>query len=387
MFMAEKLTGKIETAGLVGALEAIPYLLFSPYAGVIADRMDRRRVMWLSDIVCGFALLMFGAILAFNSHPPVWLLCTVAFILSTIRCFFLPSKSAAIPTLIPKDKLAEANAFSMTTQSLMPLIGLAFAASLMTPLYEASIRWFFFACVVINAISFFGSSVYIARLPELQPERKDEDPPHVMADFRLGWSYLKTRRELQVWLVMLTIFRLFVSPFFVVHLAANKEWFGGKPSTLAWFEFSFFFGMILASPIVGKLRITRPTITFAFGLASLGAFVAAMAISPYFWPYVIWNILCGLAVPLADIPMNTYLQLSVPDEYRGRMNSVVSMIGMGIMPVGMLTAGQMVKNFGIATALVIMGAGMFFACMGGLLNKTYRSARMPSTDINAELAS
>lgn len=377
MFMAEKLTGTVSTAGLVGALEAIPYLLFSPYAGVLADRMDRRRIMWLSDIVCGVALLLFGAVLAFNASPPIWLLCSVAFLLSTIRCFFLPAKSASIPNLIPKERVVEANAFSMTTQSLMPLIGLAFAASLMAPLYETSARWFFFTCVVINAVSFFGSSVYIARLPEILPDRKDGDQPHAWQDFKLGWGYLKTRRELQIWLAMLTVFRLFVSPFFVVHLAANKEWFGGKPSTLAWFEFSFFAGMIIASPIVGKLKVTKPTLTFSYGLAAVGAFVAAMAISPFFWPYVIWNVLCGLAVPYADIPMNAYMQLSVPDEFRGRMNSVTSMIGMGIMPIGMLMAGWMVEVIGIKWALVVMGAGMFFACLAGLLDKTYRDARMP----------
>lgn len=380
MFMAEKLTGSLAMVGIVGALEAIPYLIFSPYAGVIADRVDRRRVMWLSDVVCGAALILFGAVLALNASPPIWLLCSVAFLLSTIRCFFLPAKSASIPNLIPKDKLAEANAFSMTTQSLMPLLGLAFAASLMAPLYTASPRWFFFACVMINATSFLGSSVYIARLPKIMPDRKDETPAHAMKDFALGWKYLQTRRELKVWLGMLTVFRLFVSPFFVVHLAANKEWFGGKPSTLAWFEFAFFFGMIIASPIVGKLRITRPTLTFSYGLAAVGAFVAAMAISPYFWPYVIWNVLCGLAVPYADIPMNTYLQLSVPDAYRGRMNSVTSMIGMGIMPIGMLLAGWMVEEIGIKWALVVMGGGMFFACLAGLLDRSYREARMPSTE-------
>jgi DHA3 family macrolide efflux protein-like MFS transporter len=182
-----------------------------------------------------------------------------------------------------------------------------------------------------------------------------------------------------VWVAMLTVFRLFVSPFFVVHVAANKAWFGGTPTTLAWFEFSFFAGMVFASPIIGKLKIKRPTIAFSYGLAAVGAFVAAMAISPFFWPYVFWNVLCGLAVPYADIPMNAYVQLSVPDEFRGRANSVVSMVGMGIMPVGMLLAGVMVEGIGIKWALVVMGSGMFLACLMGLLDKTYRDARMPET--------
>lgn len=386
MFMAEKLTGSLAMVGIVGALEAVPYLIFSPYAGVIADRMDRRRIMWLSDVVCGVALILFGGLLAFNASPPAWILCVVAFLLSTIRCFFLPAKSAAIPNLIPKEKVMEANALSMTTQSLMPLIGLAFSASLMAPLFAISPRWFFFACVMINAVSFFGSAVYIGRLPKIEPERKDEEPPHAWEDFKLGWQYMGTRRDLVVWLAMLTVFRLFVSPFFVVHVAANKEWFGGKPSTLAWFEFSFFAGMIVASPFIGKLKIKKPTLAFSYGLAAVGAFVAAMAISPYFWPYVFWNVLCGLAIPYADIPMNTYLQLSVPDEYRGRTNSVISMIGMGIMPIGMLMAGWMVQAIGIKMALVVMGAGMFLACLAGPLDKAYRDARMPENEPESDAA-
>jgi len=107
--------------------------------------------------------------------------------------------------------------------------------------------------------------------------------------------------------------------------------------------------------------------------------VAAMAISPSFWPYVFWNVLCGLAIPYADIPMNTFLQVSVPDEYRGRVNSVISMIGMGVMPVGMLLAGAMIDKIGLQGAFVVMGTGMFVTALLGLLDKAYRVAKMPTT--------
>jgi MFS transporter, DHA3 family, macrolide efflux protein len=305
----------------------------------------------------------------------------MSFVLSTIRCFFLPAKSAAIPNLIPTDKVLEANAFSMTTQSLMPLISLAFSASLMAPLYAFSPRWFFLACVVINSISFFGSAVYIARLPKIVPDRDPEETPHALEDFKLGWKYLSGRRDLAVLTGMLTVFRLFVSPFFVVHVAANKAWFGGKPSGLAWFEFSFFAGMILMSPFVGKMKIQRPTMTFAYGLGAVGLFVAFMAYSNNFWLYVMWNIACGLVLPFADIPINAYLQLSVPDAFRGRVNSVISMLGMGIMPVGMVLAGYMVDRWGLVTAFLVMGIGMLLAALIGPVDRAYREARMPETDI------
>jgi len=384
MFMAEKLTGRIEMVGLVGALEAIPYLLFSAYAGVLADRIDRRRIMWLSDVASGIALILFGSVLLFDASPPAVLLLVMSFVTSTIRCFFLPAKSAAIPNLVPTAKVLEANAFSMTTQSLMPLIGLALSASVMAPLFAYSPRWFFLTCVVLNALSFFGSALYIGRLPGIVPERKGEDEVHPLEDFKLGWKYMTGRRDLLVLTGMLVVFRLFLSPFFVVHVAANKAWFGGKPSSLAWFEFSFFTGMILVSPFVGKMNIKRPTLTFAYGLGAVGLFVAFMAYSELFWLYVLWNFACGLVLPIADIPINAYMQMSVPDSYRGRVNSVFSMLGMGIMPIGMVMAGYLVDHFGLVATFLFMGIGMFLAGLIGPMNSAFREARMPESEPPSE---
>lgn len=387
MFMAEKLTGNIETVGWVGALEALPYLLFSAYAGVLADRIDRKRIMMLSDIFSACLLLLFASVLIAGIQAPVWLLLAMSFATSTIRCFFLPAKSASIPKLLPADKVLEANAFSMTTQSLMPMLGLAFSASLMAPLYAFSPKWFFLGCVLINAVSFFGSAYFIAKLPTIEAERDKAHDEHPLADFKEGLRYMTGRRELVILLAMLTTFRLMVSPFFVVYVASNEQWFGGKPSTLMWFEFSFFLGMILMSPVVGKLKIQRPTITFAVGLALVGLFVAAMAFSPYIWLMVALNLACGLVIPFADIPINAYLQLSVPDAFRGRVNSVISMIGMGIMPVGMLLAGTIVKTQGLIAAYLVMGVGMCLAAFIGPLDKSYRDARMPEAPPPANLGS
>lgn len=377
MYMAQKITGKIETVGWIGALEATPYLLFSAYSGVLADRFDRRKIMLYSDLFSGLLLLLFAGFLVFEAKPPVWLMLFMAFCLSTIRCFFLPAKSAAIPNLLPPDKVLEGNAFSATTQSLMPMLGLALSASVMAPLYELSARWFFLSCVLVNLASFFASAFFIARLPKIQPDLTDRHDAHPVEDFKQGLAYMKSRRELVILLVMLTVFRLMVSPFFVVYVAANDQWFGGKPSTIMWMEFSFFLGMIVMSPIVGKFKIARPTLTFAYGLAAVGLFVMPMAFSRFFPLMLVWNVICGLAVPVVDIPINAYLQLSVPDAYRGRVNSVISMIGFGIMPIGMVFAGALVENWGITTAFLVMGIGMFLAGVVGPLDRTYREARMP----------
>jgi MFS family permease len=382
MYMVERLTGKIAMVGVVGGLEALPFLLFGPYAGILADRVDRRRIMLVSDLLSGATLALLAAYLLFDSQPPLWMLLATPFMLSSARVFFMPAKSAAVPNLVPLEQVPRANAFSMMTQSFMPLIGLSLSASALGVLFEFWPRWFFFCAVALNALSFFGSAVYIARVPSMRPDRKDLETVRPLADFKAGIRFIGGRRDLVVIMALQTVFRFMVAPFFVVYVAANKLWFGGRPQPLAWFEFSFFVGMILSSLYVGSLNLRRPGVCFSAGLAVVGISVGMLGLMPFFWLFVAWNILAGLAVPFGDIPINTYMQLSVPDTYRGRVNSVIQMISTGVMPISMGLAGVAVAAFGVTACFLIMGAGMILAALVPLFDPVYRAMRMP--EITAE---
>lgn len=377
MFMVKKVTGQDAMVGVVGALETIPFLLFGPYAGVLADRIDRRRIMLWSDLVCGAVLLLFTWLIASGGKPPVWGLLVTPFLLSSVRVFFLPAKSASIPKLVPAGALNTANGLSMTTQTMMPLIGLALSASVVAPLYELSPSKFYITAVLLNALSFLGSAVYIARLPTIEPDRQSDEPVRAIEDMKDGLRYLRGRHDLLVMTALLAVFRLMVSPFFVVYLAVNDRWFGGKPATIIWFEFSFFVGMLVASGYVGRLQPKHPARWFCWGLAMVGFSVAAMAFSPYFWAFVFWNVVAGLAVPFADIPIMTYTQASVPDAFRGRVNAVREMVATGVMPIGMLLAGTLVQQAGLVAAFLVMGVGMVAACLAGLLDPRFRDVQMP----------
>lgn len=386
MFMVKKATGSNAMVGYVGALETMPYLLLSPYAGVLADRIDRKRIMLSSDLVSGLVLALFAAYLCLVPNPATWMLLVVPAMLSTVRVFFMPAKSAAIPNLVPKEALQTANAVSMTTQSMVPMLGLAISASVLGLLYSQAPFWAFFGVVAINAISFFVSALFIAKLPALVPDRTDAHETHPLQDFKDGLAYVKSRREVSVLIALLVPFRLAVAPFFVTYVAANELWFGNHPATLSWFEFAFFAGMVLFSPIVGKMRITRPTISFMVGLAGIGLLVGCMAVARSIWGFVVLNGLCGLFVPLADIPVNTYLQASIPDAYRGRVNSVVSMIATGVMPIGAALGGILIDKLGLVGTFLLMGGGMVLAVVVGLLDRTFRGVVFDPTADYAEAA-
>ncbi|RYG49666.1 MFS transporter [bacterium] len=375
MFMAKKLTGSDGVVAMVGVLETLPYLLFSAYAGVAADRFDRRKVMLWSDIASGLTLLAFVGVLLVTPKPPLFLLLTVPFLLSTMRCFFMPAKSASIPAVVPKNMLQLANSLSMTTQNTMPLIGLALTGGVLTALWASSPQHFFLLCVGLNTFSFLLSAWYISRLPEILPERR-EVKSHAWTDFKEGVRYIRKRPDLITFIAMTTGFRLGVAPFFVAYLAANDAWFGGGPATLTWMEFSFFVGMVVAAPLMGKVRVIHPGRWFATGLFVVGLMVGLMAFSRTFPLFVVFNIVCGLAVPPADIPINTWMQKSVPDAFLGRVNSVLNMVATGAMPVGMALGGVLMPHTGPSGLFIAMGGVMMVACAGGILTPAFRNAIM-----------
>jgi DHA3 family macrolide efflux protein-like MFS transporter len=366
-------------------METLPYLLFGPYAGVLADRVDRRRIMLLSDVACALALLAYGAYALLDATPEVWTLLAAPFVFSTVRCFFMPAKTAAIPRLVPDTLLLRANALSAATFNIMFVLGLAVSAGVVAQLYAISPQFFFVALLVMNGISFLGSAVYIARLPQILPNRVEAHDVHPIADFREGLRFISKRHDLKVLIALMTAFRLGVAPFFVVYVAANDLWYGGLPATIMWFELAFFFGMIGGSAWIAKLTVHRPMRFFMLGLAAVGLSVALMAFCrDFLWGFLLLNLVAGIIVPLADIPTATYLMTSVQDAFRGRVNSVREMIATGIMPIGMLLAGGMIRQWGLVTAFLVMGVVMMGACLAAMLDREFRNVRMPEPESQPE---
>ncbi|MCB8931848.1 MAG: MFS transporter [Fimbriimonadaceae bacterium] len=379
MFMVKRLTGSTPMVGYVDAAAALPFLLLGPIAGVLADRIDRKRLMVLSDVSSGAVLLLFAGVVCLWPSPPTWTLLAVPFLLSCLRAIFLPSKNAAIPSLVPKDRLMEANALSATTQNMMPLIGLAISGSLLGVFFALFERYFFATAVLLNACSFLISAAYVRRLPALRPDATEGAATHPWADFLEGLRFLRSRSVLLALLGLSVAMSLMVSPFFVVYVHSNQEWFGGLPQTLAWFEFSFFLGMILGSMAVGRLDVRRPGLGYVFGTLFVGLAVAGMAFVRTVPGFVAMNLAAGLAIPFAQIPVAVYLQATVPSGFLGRVNSVLSTLSVGVMPIGMAAGGLLVESAGIVNAFLAMGFGMGVVALVGLLHQPFRSSLIPRT--------
>jgi DHA3 family macrolide efflux protein-like MFS transporter len=385
LFMVKKISGSTTMVGVVGAAETLPFLLFSPCAGVLADRIDRRKLMMASDSFSAGILGLFAVLVYFQPSPPAWTLAVTPFALSCARVFFMPAKGAAIPVLVPEESLMAANALSSLTQSIAPMIGLAISMSVLGVLYTFSPVWFFLLAILVNMASFCISALYVRLLPPMVPERKDS-PSHALSEFKDGLGYLRRHPVLRVFLLAQAFVSLMIAPFFVVFVEANNRWLGGTPQMLSGMEFTFFIGLVAASSLVSRFRHRRPGLGYAYAVVIIGVCIAGMGYCRTPLGFACLNIICGLAIPFCDVPLTTYIQMEVTDDLRGRVNSVINMIRMGVMPLGMLIGGIVVENAGATAGFLVMGLGMALAASFTMLSAPFRNAeiRDPETKSLAE---
>lgn len=382
LFIVDRITGSAAMVGYVGALEAIPFLLFGPYAGAIADRFDRKRVMLFSDLSATGILLALGAAAFFFPKLPAGILFLAAFSLSLVNTFFTPAKSAAVPALVPADQLMEANALSLTAQNIMPLLGIGLSGTVLGLIYALYPRLFFPLAALLNALTFLASAVAISGLPRLLPHRDPTAPlKKPLVEALEGFRFLMRNPVLRTTLLLNLFLNFFIAPFMVAHVKANRNWFGGNFGTLAAFEGGFVLAMVVTSLALPKFKITRPGISLVFGLAPIGFLVAAMAYSPHFWWYLLCNILCGLTFPFAILPMGAYQQLVTPDAFRGRVQSAMTMAARGVTPISMGLAGLFLEHFGLKALFLTMGFGMGLSALVALLDREFRKATMPETPV------
>ncbi|HRJ28040.1 MAG TPA: MFS transporter [Fimbriimonadaceae bacterium] len=377
LFMVAQVTGRPDMVGFVGAIQALPYLILSPFAGVLADRMDRRTIMVWSDVLSTGILIGFSVWVAYDSTPPAEAIFAVAGLLACVNVFFAPAKSAAIPRLVSDQELLEANSLSQVSQSFMPMVGLALSATVLGAIAASHPQSFFLIAIWVNALTFVYSASCLMRLPRIVPERELE-PKHPLTDMKDGFRFIFHRKVLLIPVLLSSAVSLLVAPFMVVYIQANKEWFGNRFSNLAWFEFGFMAGLLAGSIWVSRWPLRRPGVAFFWGLAICGLGIAAMAVGRNFWAFFVLNLVCGIGLPFAQIPLSTAIQLITPDSFRGRVNSAMAMVAMAMSPLGMGMAGILTEAVGLVAMFLMMGLGLAGIAALGLAFREFRTLSLPS---------
>lgn len=357
------LTGSGAAMGLVGALQTLPDLLFGMVAGALADRSDRKRMMFLADV--GRALLTaLIPISVWLGGPTLVVILIVAAPMSILRSLFLAGYTASVPAIVGRSQLARANALFEAVYSIGYIFGPAVAGILSTLIGPGP-------TLAIDAVSFLlsGLGLFLVRRQLVAPTDRPE--AHILTDIREGIDFIvrhpTLRSAIGFWGIV-SISTAPLVPALTVYITRDLN-----------FE-DWVLGLLLAvygaGTVSGALAISRrrrgsagPMLlggNLARGLLLIGIGVAGR---------VELLLPLGFVAGIADSAvLVTYLTLRTahsPDALLGRIGSTARTISLGLQPVGMLAGGLLIDATNGATTIVAMGVlvavmSLVFAPIGAL---------------------
>lgn len=390
LFVTDQITRDPRMVAVVATCQALPYVLFGPFAGVLADRFDRRKVMlWCEGLsvlttvlICLYGLMVTDG---FSIVP----LCVAAFTLSAMNAFFAPARSAAIPRLATADHAAEAAGLMVSMQQVMGLISAALLATVLAALSTIFPDHFLSVGAGFNAVTYLISFWFTLKLPTMLPDRQESGSLDrglrdawlsFKGDLAEGIGAVRKDPVVKIALPVSAIGTLFVSGFMILYVTVNREWFGGRLETLAWIELSYASVVVVGCLWLTKRPPRHPGQAFLFGIVGTGVLVGLMAISRNYTVFLLLNMLCGVTVAYLIVPINQYIQTAVPDELRGRVSSLWGMLNSGMQPVGLAMIGPMLATLRVQGTFLAMGIGMALPGLLGYGSKGIRQATLPSPD-------
>jgi MFS family permease len=352
-----QLTHSATALGLVVALQTLPVLLFGPYAGVIADRVDKRKMMIVLQSMMGLQALVLG-VLTLTHHVTFAQVCVLALLLGLNNCFENPSRQAFVLEMVGPEHLRNAVSLNSTLINAARAVGPAVAGIMIASVGEG---W----CFIINGASFaavVGSLVTMDRsmlAPSLPAAR-------ARGQLREGFSYVARTPELGIPLVMMGLVGMLAYNFQVTLPVAAKHVFGGDARTFGLMTAAMGLGAVAGGLITAARGRTgvRPMITVS---AAFGAVILLAAIAPSLPLEFAALAMVGFASVSFLAMANSTLQLNADPQMRGRVMSMWSVAFIGSTPIGSPIIGWITAQAGARIGLAIGGMACLAAAAFGLV--------------------
>lgn len=329
----------------------LPSFFLSPFAGVWADRYNRRLIIALSDSFIAFSTLIL-AILFLLGYDYIWLLFVVMAIRSIGSGIQSPAVSAIIPQFVPKDKLLRVNGINSTIHSIVMLVSPMVSAFLLA---VASIEAIFFIDVFTALIAVL-TLVFFLKIPA-HHKALERRAKSYLEDMKEGINYIRTHKYIRHFFLFCIFFFFLIAPVsFLTPLQVTRN-YGSDVWRLTAIEVAFSIGMMLGGIIVSYLKGFKNKIhTMAFASSITAITTFALGFDILFWLYLVIIFSMGLAVPLFHTNSNVLLQEKVEEEYLGRVFGLFSMIASSMVPIGMLVFGPLADVVSIEIILLATGA-------------------------------
>jgi MFS family permease len=340
---------------IVAALLFLPVLLFGVWAGSIADRFDKRRILvWSNAGYAVLAAVQFG--LVATDIVQIWMVFVIAFLTGLILAIEPPTRQSFYVELVGEQHITNAISLNSAVFTGTRVLGGAIAGTMI----DTFGLWSPF---LLDAVSYVGVIVALLamRIDELHAQRKAEREPGLV---RAGLRYVWGSQALRVPLVVMALVYLFTFNFSVlIPLQAHRS-YEGSGMEIGWLYAALGLGAFLGAIAMAN-RQTEPTLRRLAGFSvAFGAFLAVAGWAPTFALGLIAMVPVGYASMLFAITANSTLQRFTRADMRGRVMALYTTIFLGSSAIGGPIAGWVAEVWGVPEALVASGA---VAVVAGLI--------------------
>jgi len=345
-WLVYRLTGSSLLLGSVGFASQIPVFLVAPIGGMVADRVNRHKVV-ISTQIASMVLAFILAALTLTHTMKVWQIFVLAALLGVVNAFDIPGRQSFLVDMVGRDDLMNAIALNSSMFNGARVIGPAIAGILVARIGEG---WCFFA----NGVSYIAVIIGLLLMRVHCPRRSESDSP--LEDIIEGFRWSSHTGPIRSLLLLLGVVSLVGMPYTVLMpIFADRILHGGARGL----------GILMGFTGIGAL-LGALTLALRSGIRGLGKLVSiccagfgisliAFSFSKIFWLSAALLIPVGFFIMLQMACSNTLIQSMVPDALRGRVMAVYSMMFMGMAPFGALLGGAMADRLGAPIAVATGG--------------------------------
>ncbi|HEX3028410.1 MAG TPA: MFS transporter, partial [Clostridia bacterium] len=326
--------------GTLMAASAIPKVIISPIAGVVVDRYNRKHLLVWMDLIRGISVV-FIAISAYNGFISIYMVFAAGIVLGICGSFFSPAVNSALPDIVPQTKLVNANSAIGIIQTGSNIVG----SSIGGVIYHAFGASFMF---LLDGLSYLFSGI-IELFIKIPRHEKSQENQHIIHDIKDGYVFVWRFRGLRYILTMLTVLN-FVSYIAIVLFLPLFQ----KASSLGPLKYGIAMAFVTGGGLLGVLFTTfvkvspsrRLSIFISFTVISCLCFIAGSF--AYNFPLMLVLLTIGGAgFTIVNVFINTTIQLTIPQNMRGKVFSLISMLTNGFTPLSMALGGVLGEFFPI----------------------------------------
>ena len=331
----------LATATLVGML---PNVVLGPFIGTLVDRWNRRRIMLLADSIEALATIALAVLFALDIVE-VWHIFVILFIRSLAGAFHTNAMHASTSLMVPVEHLTRIQGLNQLLEGGLNVVAAPLGALLLGLLSMQGIL----SIDVITAL-FAILPLFFIHVP--QPERNAvaAEKTTVWTDFKAGLRYMIGWPGLLIIGLMTVGINFTIIPAFSLLPLMVKDYFGGSAVQLGWVESAMGAGMILGGALLGIWGgFSRKILTSLVGLIGMGAGTLILALAPASSIFLAVGgaLLIGFMTPLTMGPFFAVIQSTVDPDMQARVFSLLTSVGTGIVPIGLMIAGPVADRAGI----------------------------------------